>query len=407
MYRAIEDGCKKIRVHMLADGRDVGDGSSVRFAEALEEDLKALQSRGCDARVASGGGRMYVTMDRYESDWSIVERGWNAHVLGKAPREFSSHIEAIKTLREEGNNDQFLPPFVIVDDSNEPVGPVNDNDTVVLFNFRADRMIEIAKAFEFSNFDKFDRRRVPENILFASMMLYDGDLVLPKRYLVPPPKISKPSGEWLVHNNVRTFACAETQKFGHVTFFWNGNRSEYFDKNLETYHEIPSSDIPVNQKPEMKTKEVTDAAKEALNSGKYDLIRINFANPDMVGHTGDLKAAIKAVEFMDSCLGDLLNEVKKANARFIFTADHGNSDDMVSRDKSGKPMYDNEGKPLPLTSHTLSPVPLAIGGNLPQGTSLRKDVSNPGLANVTSTMINMLGLNAPSHFEPSLIHTEG
>jgi 2,3-bisphosphoglycerate-independent phosphoglycerate mutase len=99
MYRAIEDGCKKIRVHMLADGRDVGDGSSVRFAEALEEDLKALQSRGCDARVASGGGRMYVTMDRYESDWSIVERGWNAHVLGKAPREFSSHIEALKTLR--------------------------------------------------------------------------------------------------------------------------------------------------------------------------------------------------------------------------------------------------------------------------------------------------------------------
>lgn len=407
MYHAVDDGCKRMRIHMLTDGRDVGDGTSVKFAAQLEDDLKAIQSKGCNARVASGGGRMYVTMDRYESNWSIVERGWDAHVLGRAPRTFTSHTEAIKTLREEGNNDQYLPPFVIVDaDSNEPIGPVNDNDTVVLFNFRSDRMIEIAKAFEFNSFDRFNRKRVPSNLLFASMMLYDGDLVLPKNYLVPPPEISKPSGEWLVHNNVRTYAVAETQKFGHVTFFWNGNRSEYFDHNLETYHEVPSADVPFNQKPEMKAEEVTQAAIEALNSGKYDLIRINYANPDMVGHTGDLNAAIKAVEVMDGCLRKLIDAVNDANGRFIFTADHGNADDMVSRDKNGQPLYDGEGKPMPLTSHTLNRVPLVLGGSgLPSSAVLRKDVSNPGLANVTATMINMLGLKAPKDFEQSLITT--
>ncbi|GKF25723.1 2,3-bisphosphoglycerate-independent phosphoglycerate mutase, partial [Tanacetum coccineum] len=204
---ASERGAKKIRVHVLTDGRDVLDGSSVGFAETLEAELASLRSKGIDAQVASGGGRMYVTMDRYENDWEVVKRGWDAQVLGEAPHKFKSAVEAIKTLRQApGANDQYLPPFVIVDDSGSPVGPIVDGDAVVTVNFRADRMTMLAQALEYEKFDKFDRVRVPK-IRYAGMLQYDGELKLPNHYLVSPPLIERTSGEYLVHNGVRTFAC--------------------------------------------------------------------------------------------------------------------------------------------------------------------------------------------------------
>ncbi|KAL5079321.1 hypothetical protein RYX36_007742 [Vicia faba] len=300
---ASERGLKRVRLHILTDGRDVLDGSSVAFVETLENDLAKLREKGVDAQIASGGGRMYVTMDRYENDWSVVKRGWDAQVLGEAPYKFKSALEAVKTLRAEPKaNDQYLPPFVIVDESGKSVGPIVDGDAVVTFNFRADRMTMLAKALEYENFDKFDRVRFPK-IRYAGMLEYDGELKLPRKYLVSPPEIERTSGEYLVKNGIRTFACSETVKFGHVTFFWNGNRSGYFDEKLEEYVEIPSdSGITFNEKPIMKAVEIAEKAREAILSGKFDQIRVNLPNGDMVGHTGDIEATIVACKAADKAV---------------------------------------------------------------------------------------------------------
>lgn len=399
-------GAKRVRLHVLTDGRDVPDGSSVTFVTDLKEKCEALSAAGMDTKIASGGGRMGVTMDRYEADWNIVKRGWDAHVLGEAPHKFTDPVEAIKALKgspSEPVSDQWLPPFVITDDAGAAVGTVEDGDAVVIFNFRADRVVEISKSFEYEDFSSFERTRFPK-VKFAGLMQYDGDLKLPANFLVPPPAISKVSGEYLVKNGVSTFACSETQKFGHVTFFWNGNRSGYFDESLETYVEIPSDNLPFNEAPLMKAREICEAGKEALRSGKYKMVRVNFANPDMVGHTGDLMATKVACEITDKCVGELLEVCKELGCRWLITADHGNADDMVQRNKKDNgPAKDKEGKILTLTSHTLAPVPVAIGGDLPVGTKFRDDLPNAGLANITGTFMSLLGFAAPDHYEPSLI----
>jgi len=405
MDGAVADGCKKLRVHVLTDGRDVPDNSCHEYMATLVADLAKLE--GCDARVASGGGRMKVTMDRYEADWPMVERGWKAHVLGDAPNKFTDPVEALKKLKEGGDSDQYIEPFVIVDEAGKAVGTVEDNDAVVIANFRADRVVEISKAFEYADFNSFDRVRFPK-VKFVGLMQYDGDLKLPANYLVPPPLIERTSGEVLAANGLKTFACSETQKFGHVTFFWNGNRSGYFNESLETYVEIPSDNVPFNQAPLMKAREITAAGKEALKSGKYDVVRVNYANPDMVGHTGDLAATIVACEECDQCVKELLDLVDELGGMYLVTADHGNADDMVQRNKKGGVLMAEDGTtPLQLTSHTLAPVPVAIGGPaLPPNIKFRDDLPKAGLANVTATYINLMGYEAPAEMEPSLICTK-
>ncbi|KAL6902021.1 hypothetical protein ACP4OV_004897 [Aristida adscensionis] len=402
---ATEHGAKRIRVHVLTDGRDVLDGSSVRFVEMLEEDLARLREKGVDARVASGGGRMYVTMDRYENDWQVVKRGWDAHVLGEGPHKFKNALEAVKKLREDPKaNDQYLPPFVIVDESGKPVGPILDGDAVVTFNFRADRMVMLAKALEYENFDKFDRVRFPK-IRYAGMLQYDGELKLPSHYLVAPPEIERTSGEYLAHNGIRTYACSETVKFGHVTFFWNGNRSGYFNPNLEKYEEIPSDiGIPFNVQPKMKALEIAEKARDAILSRKFDQVRVNIPNGDMVGHTGDIEATIVGCKAADEAVKIILDAIEQVGGIFVVTADHGNAEDMAKRDKSGKPLLDKDGKVQTLTSHTLNPVPIAIGGpGLEPGVRFRTDLPNAGLANVAATVMNLHGFEAPDHYEPTLI----
>ncbi|XP_031485565.1 2,3-bisphosphoglycerate-independent phosphoglycerate mutase [Nymphaea colorata] len=402
---ASENGAKRIRVHVLTDGRDVLDGSSVGFVETLESDLAKLREKGVDAQIASGGGRMYVTMDRYENDWGVVKRGWDAQVLGEAPFKFRNAVEAVKKLREEPKaSDQYLPPFVIVDENGKAVGPIVDGDAVVTVNFRADRMVMVAKAFEYEDFDKFDRVRVPK-IRYAGMLQYDGELKLPSHYLVSPPEIERTSGEYLVHNGVRTFACSETVKFGHVTFFWNGNRSGYFNADMEEYVEIPSdSGITFNVKPKMKAIEIAEKARDAILSGKYDQIRVNLPNGDMVGHTGDIEATVVACKAADDAIKMMLEAVERVGGIFVITADHGNAEDMVKRSKTGQPMFDKSGNLQILTSHTLSPVPIAIGGpGLAKGVRFRNDLPSGGLANVAATVMNLHGLEAPSDYEPTLI----
>ncbi|KAI5003383.1 hypothetical protein ZWY2020_030543 [Hordeum vulgare] len=402
---ASERGAKRIRLHILTDGRDVLDGSSVGFIETIEKDLAQLREQGVDARIASGGGRMYVTMDRYENDWSVVKRGWDAQVLGEAPYKFQNALEAVKTLRAEPKaNDQYLPPFVIVDESGKSVGPIVDGDAVVTFNFRADRMVMLAKALEFPDFDKFDRVRVPK-IKYAGMLQYDGELKLPSKYLVSPPLIERTSGEYLVKNGVRTFACSETVKFGHVTFFWNGNRSGYFDETKEEYVEIPSdSGITFNEQPKMKALEIAERTRDAILSGKFDQVRINLPNGDMVGHTGDIEATVVACKAADEAVKMVLDAVEQVGGIYLVTADHGNAEDMVKRNKAGQPMLDKSGSIQILTSHTLQPVPVAIGGpGLHPGVRFRSDIQTPGLANVAATVMNLHGFQAPADYETTLI----
>jgi 2,3-bisphosphoglycerate-independent phosphoglycerate mutase len=400
---AVARGVKHIRLHVLTDGRDVPDGSSLRYVALVEAHFAELAKRGVDACIASGGGRMHVTMDRYESDWSVVERGWNAHVHGDA-RRFSSASEAIETFyREDAKaSDQYLPAFVVEKDG-APVGAMRDGDAVLCVNFRGDRVIQISRAFDDETFTFFDRGRRPD-VTYAGMMVYDGDLNLPRRSLVAPPAIARTSGEYLATMGVRVFAVSETHKYGHVTYFWNGNRSGKFDERLETYDEVRSDPRPFTEQPEMRARAIADDVVDALESNKYDVVRVNIANGDMIGHTGDLHATIRAVEVTDEVTGRMLDAVKRVGGCFIVTADHGNADDMVQRDKKGAPLVDEQGRAKPRTSHTLSPVPFVIGGpGLPAFVRVRKDLHEPGLANVAATMMNMLGYAAPDDYEPTLL----
>jgi len=397
LRRAIADGVKRVFVHVLLDGRDVGERSALVYLERLETVLSELRRAGVDAAIASGGGRMVTTMDRYGADWSIVERGWRAHVLGDA-RRFPSAEVAVQTFRDEDAAavDQFLSPFV-VERGGEPVATIEDGDGVVFFNFRGDRAQEISRAFTEEEFSDFERRRVPA-VRFAGMMEYDGDLHIPPRFLVAPPEIDRPLGEHLAASGVSQWACSETQKFGHVTYFWNGNRSGRFDERLEEHLEIPSDVVPFEQRPWMKAAEISDSILRVLSRPTPPrFLRVNYANGDMVGHTGSLAATILAVEALDLSLGRILPVLAKRGGAGLITADHGNADQMFQIDKRSGAY-----KATPLTSHTLNRVPLYLAE--PTGTlGFRPDVSDPGLANVAATALHLMGLSAPSDYERSLL----
>ncbi len=402
--QAILEKVPKIRLHILLDGRDVPEKSALDYLNPFETWLDSLRKSGTDIRIASGGGRMTITMDRYEADWSMVERGWKVHVKGEG-RYFSSAKEAIETFRSENPKiiDQYLPSFVI-SDNGKPVGKIQDGDSVVFTNFRGDRAIEISLAFTEKNFDKFDRGPLP-NVLYAGIMQYDGDLKLPERFLVAPPAIDRTLGEYMASSNIPQYALSETQKYGHVTYFWNGNKSGYFDQNSEEYREILSDVIPFDQSPEMKALLITEALEKALNENKQDFYRVNYANGDMVGHTGNYLATIQAMEFLDGCVERLWKTCEKQNIVLLVTADHGNADEMFQLDKKGNVEKDSHGNPIPKTSHTLNPVPISI---LDPENKIRfnSKLSNPGLANVAATILDVMGYETPEGYHPSLIQNE-
>lgn len=384
------DGAARVRVHILLDGRDVPATSALEYAAILEAELDRLRDDDFDCAIASGGGRMKVTMDRYEADWGMVELGWKTHVLGQG-RQFTSAEEAIKTYREElGCIDQDLPPFVIAQNG-APVGRIESGDSVIFYNFRGDRALEISRAFEEEDFTEFDRGGV-EGVMYAGMLQYDGDLMIPKRYLIPPPDIKETLTELLVFNGIAQYAVSETQKYGHVTYFWNGNRSGRLSEQLEDFVEIPSYAPPFDQRPEMRSKEITDALIEALESGKYGFLRCNFPNGDMVGHTGNLQATIRSVEAVDESLGRIVQAAKDQNAVLLVTADHGNADQMFDVSKSGKKTA--------RTAHSINAVPFIIFDNIQS----RKIKPGPvGLANVAATIARLLGLTPPESWEESII----
>jgi 2,3-bisphosphoglycerate-independent phosphoglycerate mutase len=398
---AARAGVKKLFVHALLDGRDVPATSALVYVDAIEEVLHRV-----GGRIASGGGRMVTTMDRYEADWSVVQRGWEAHVHGNA-RPFPSARAAIEAYRAEKPEigDQFLPPFVVAEDG-RPVGPIRDGDSVIFFNFRGDRAIEISRAFdEGPGFAKLDRGARPD-VLFAGMMQYDGDFKIPKRFLVPPPAIVRTMGEYLVHNRVPQLAISETQKYGHVTYFWNGNRGGMFDPKLETYVEIPSDTQPFEERPWMKAAEITDRLVAEIAGGRHRLARVNYANGDMVGHTGQRDAAIAAVEAVDIQLARLVRAVEAVEGILVVTADHGNADEMYEHDAAGQVKRRKDGAPVVKTSHTLNPVPFIVHDPLRREGEYRLDpavVPRAGLAHVTATCLNLMGYMQPDDEEASLL----
>ncbi len=400
--RAKEDGVKRVRIHILLDGRDVGETSALDYVLPFEEFLDSLKSDDFDVMIASGGGRMNITMDRYEANWDMVKRGWDIHVLGEG-RQFCCAKNAIETYRNEGGYvDQDLPGFVIAKDG-KAVGEIKDNDSVVFFNFRGDRSIEISRAFEEENFDKFDRVRFPKTV-YAGMLEYDGDLHIPSRYLVSPPEITDTLGEYLAGEKITQLALSETQKYGHVTYFWNGNKSGKYDEETETYIEIPSDVVPFEQRPWMKCAEITDTLIEAMESGKYEFIRVNFPNGDMVGHTGSLEATVVSMEALDLCIGRILKVADKLGSTVLFTADHGNADECLEMNKkTGEFAIDKEtGLPKAKTSHTLNPVPFIFYDNT---TKENYEVVNGeyGLSNIAATVVNLLGYEAPEKWDSTMI----
>ena len=405
LTKAKAEGVKRARIHILLDGRDVGETSALEYVDPFEQFLAGLNAGGSvDFRIASGGGRMNITMDRYNANWDMVKRGWDTHVRGLGT-PFGSAREAIEGLRKAkpGVIDQDLPAFVIVE-KGQPIGKITDGDSVVFFNFRGDRALEMTRAFDDDALTEFDRSPRPQ-VLYAGMMQYDGDLKLPKRYLVDPPAIAETMGEYLVKSGITQLAVSETQKFGHVTYFFNGNRSGKFDSKLEDYVEIPSDILPFEQRPWMKGAEITDAVLQAIAAGKYRFIRLNFPNGDMVGHTGVYQATQIAVETVDLCLGRILPAVQAAGGILVISADHGNADDMYEHDKKSGKVKTENGKIKVKTAHSLNPVPVYIYD--PAGTAKLRlsDRKGLGISSLAATCLELLGFVPPANYDPSVIET--
>lgn len=399
-------GVKKARLHALLDGRDVSPQSALVYIDQIEAVLAELSTDGCDFAIASGGGRQVITMDRYEANWDMVKLGWDIHWKGVGP-QFPSARAAVEKYRADNPAviDQDLPPFVVVRDG-RPVGPLHKNDSVIIFNFRGDRAIETCRAFETEEFTKFDRGPKPR-VQFAGMMEYDGDTHTPKKYLVAPPAIDRTMGAYLTASGVNILAVSETQKYGHVTYFFNGNRSGKFSEMMEDYVEIKSDRVSFDERPWMKAAEITDVVLESIRANKHRFIRLNYPNGDMVGHTGDCLAVEISVEATDLSVGRLLAALREAGGILVLTADHGNADDMFERNKKNEVVIDpRTGKPKAKTSHSLNPVPCFIwdaSGTANARLSAAAQKGGLGITSLTATCIKLLGYEPPADYDPSLV----
>ncbi len=397
---AFESGIRQLRVHALLDGRDVGIQTAKKYVCELEEDFVFVNSHdGFCYCFASGGGREVIVMDR-DNNWGRVEEGWNLIVHGQGEHRFRSMLAAINHFRAENPDlvDQDMPGFVIVDDQDRPVGSVADGDAVVMMNFRGDRAIEITEAFELDDFNGFDRGRRPDAI-YAGMMVYDEDRNLPALQLMGPTKVPNPFGRRILELGIRQFRLTETQKYPHVTFFFNGGYRQPLDDSMEDYILIDSDrDASFADKPEMKAPEIADKAAELIESGAYGFGLINFANADMVGHCGRIDAAIRAVEAVDTAVGRIVDELQRAGGAALITADHGNAEEMLAAT--------GDGGTEPSTKHSTNPVPCILFDPAYDGSyTLRQHVGDdqPGLSNLAATLFEVMGYEPPADLDASLI----
>ena len=345
--------------------------------------LRELNTEGCDYAIASGGGRMQITMDRYEANWPMVEAGLAHACAGPGPAVSRPRRRPSKPTAPRRTASTRICPPLSWSVTARPWRPSPTATASCCITSAATARRRSPSRSTGKDFDKFDRGDYT-GVDFAGMLEYDGDLKIPTHYLVQPPVIRNTLTELLCAHNLREYAVSETQKYGHVTYFWNGNRSGKVSEELETYEEIPSDVIPFDQAPAMKSKEITDCMVAAMESGKYDFLRCNFPNGDMVGHTGNIEAVVKAMEYVDEGVGRIIEAGKRLGYVVLVTADHGNADQMLETKK---------GKTSIRTAHSLNPVPFIV---VDPGVEHTLKEGKFGLANVAPTVATLLGLTPPA-----------
>jgi len=396
---AFQSGIRRCYLHALLDGRDVGVQSALDFTEPFENLFSVLKGQrpGIDYAFASGGGREVITMDR-DNNWEKIETGWQIHVQGQSENQFPSIRDAIEHFRKQNPEiiDQDIPGFVIIR-KGEAVGRIEDQHALIFTNFRGDRATEFSQAVLADDFPYFERYRCPE-VLFAGMTQYDQDNQIPPDYLVGTPVVEEPFGKRILELGLKQFRLSETQKFAHVTFFYNGGYREPLDPLQENYHFIASDKIPsFAERPAMKAPGISKKAVEFINSGEYKYGLINFANADMVGHTGDFQATVRAVEAVDAALDNIVRAIDAVNGLLVITADHGNADEMLISNQNGTLEIS--------TKHSLNPVPFLIYDPLYNGDYRLKPFGqdyNNNLSNIAATNFLLLGQAVPDDLAPSL-----
>ncbi len=377
--QAYSEGVRRMRIHAVFDGRDVPPQSEPKYIREFE--AFATQFAGADIKIASGGGRMTTVSDRYENDWQMVARGWDMMVNGEANYYFKTAEEAINILRriDPGVQDQNLPAFVIVDDDEKPVGKIEKGDALIYFDFRADRAIEIAMAFTYWDFPYFNRGNyTPDDVYFVGMTEYNSDTHVPEHRLVQPVVFSETLNRFLGERGISELAVSETVKFGHVTYYFNGN--SYEKAAGEEHLQIDSYAGPFEVRPWMRTAEITDTVIENLD--KYKFVRLNYPGGDMVGHTADMEATVIAIEAIDLSLARIAQKVDELGGCLIIVADHGNAEELLDANGNKK------------TSHTTNRVPCIIYDNtVNKGKYQMALMARPGLANIAATVAVLLGQN--------------
>ncbi len=369
---AKRNGLEKVYVHAFLDGRDTPPASGADYAEQLAEKLRETGV----GKIATVMGRYYA-MDR-DTRWERVQEAYNAMVLGRGTTATDA-VQAIKDSYEAGKTDEFVMPTVIVDEEGMAVGKINDHDAVIFYNFRPDRAREITRSLCDDAFTGFEREKVPADLKYICFTEYD--VTIPnKEVAFKPQKLTNTLGEYLSSKGLKQLRTAETEKYAHVTFFFNGGVEE--PNANEDRWLVPSPKVATyDLQPEMSAVGVTDGLVRALLSKEYDLIVVNYANPDMVGHTGVMEAAVKAIETVDTCLGRVLNALIEVGGQMFICADHGNSDQMVDYDSN-----------QPFTAHTTNPVPFILV-NYTDGIGLKQGGK---LADIAPTLLEMMGLEKPA-----------
>ena len=364
---AADNGLKKVYVHAFLDGRDTPPQSACTFLETVENELKKYNL----PPIATVIGRYWI-MDR-DNRWERVEKGYNALLLGEGEHAATA-IEGVKASYERGDNDEFVLPTVIGGEESR----IHDDDAIIFFNYRPDRAREISKAMMFENFDGFNRKVVRKNLHYTTMTSYDETFTFPVAF--PKEKLVNILGDVLEAHGVKQFRTAETEKYAHVTFFFNGGVEE--PQPHETRVLVPSPKVATyDLQPEMSAPEVCEKVLEAINNPEYGFILVNFANPDMVGHTGVLEAAVKACHVVDECVGKIADACVKNDIVMLLTADHGNSEVMVN-EETGKPQ----------TAHTTNQVPFVLI-NAPKNVELKE---TGALCNIAPTVLDIMGIEKPA-----------
>jgi 2,3-bisphosphoglycerate-independent phosphoglycerate mutase len=372
-----------VYLHAFLDGRDTPHNSAQNFVEKLRERINELKI----GKIATISGRFYA-MDR-DNRWDRIENAYLAMTQGKTESTSKEPDEAIlKSYQKNIYDEQFIPT-VIVDQKGEPIAKVKNNDALIFFNFRADRARQLTKAFVLPGFEKFSRKDYLKDLFFVAMTEYEKDL--PVSIAFPLEKIENPIARVISDNNLHQLHIAETEKYAHVTFFFNGGREDPFPNEHRVL--IPSPSIfSYDQKPEMSAKQLTERVIKEINTGKYAFVVINFANPDMVGHTGNIPAIIRAIETVDQCVGEIVDCVLAIEGGLIITADHGNAEDKINSQTG----FINK-------EHNIDPVPFILVGKPWEGKGQRglsRDLSvlTPFgiLSDITPTILAIMGIPKPS-----------